>query len=180
MPAVTNAEAALLALLCERPMHGYEIEKTIEDRNMRYWTEVSFYSIYRILRKLEKRGLAQSEIRLSRNNVSQKVYSVTDAGRAAAVDRVKENLSCVEQTIWRVDLSIANLCLISNEEAIECLEKYLGSVDQAIAVYRSLEQFFTEKGYPETDHELAARPLAHLAAEKKWASGYLKMLKKVR
>ncbi|OPY28785.1 MAG: Transcriptional regulator PadR-like family protein [Methanocella sp. PtaU1.Bin125] len=179
MTAISNAEAALLGLLCERPMHGYEIEKTIEDRNMRYWTEVSFYSIYRLLRKLEARGLVQSELKLSRNNVSQKVYAITEAGRTAVVDKVKENLSCVERTISQVDVSVANLCLISNEEAVECLGRYLGSIDEAIAIYQALEKFFIENGYPETDHALALRPLAHLEAEKRWAAGFLKTLKKV-
>jgi len=54
MPDLTNAEAALLGLLSERPMHPYQIEKEVRSRDMRFWTELSMSSIYKLLRKLEK------------------------------------------------------------------------------------------------------------------------------
>ena len=43
---MTNAEFAILSLIFELPRHGYEIEKTIEKRGMREWTEIGFSSIY--------------------------------------------------------------------------------------------------------------------------------------
>ncbi|MCY7144283.1 PadR family transcriptional regulator, partial [Streptococcus gordonii] len=39
-------EELILGLLAEQPRHGYQIEKLIEDREMRRWTEVGFSSIY--------------------------------------------------------------------------------------------------------------------------------------
>jgi hypothetical protein len=59
---MTNAELAILGLIVERPRHGYEIEKVIEERGMREWTEVAFSSIYYILRKLEKKNLIHSRL----------------------------------------------------------------------------------------------------------------------
>ena len=53
---MTNAELAVLSLLVEQPRHGYEIERVIEERGMRDWTEIGFSSIYYVLGKLEKRG----------------------------------------------------------------------------------------------------------------------------
>ena len=55
MNRISNIEAAILGLLCERPQYGYEIEKIIEKRNMRNWTEIGFSSIYYILKKLEEK-----------------------------------------------------------------------------------------------------------------------------
>ncbi|WP_424358599.1 PadR family transcriptional regulator [Methanocella sp. MCL-LM] len=178
MMPVSNAEAALLSLLCEKPMHGYEIEKTIEDRNMRYWTEISFYSIYRVLRKLEEKGLVESQLKLSKNNVSQKVYTVTEPGRVTTREKILHNLSIAERPISPVDLAVANISLLSNSEAIACLERYTSSVDGMIADYRALDDFFQANGYPDTDRALALRPLAHMKAEKAWAIEFLDMLRK--
>lgn len=50
-------EELILGLLAEQPRHGYQIEKLIEDREMRRWTEVGFSSIYYVLDKLEKKSL---------------------------------------------------------------------------------------------------------------------------
>ena len=54
MIEISNAELALLSLIVEQPRHAYEIEQVIEERNMRYWTEIGFSSIYRLLAKLEE------------------------------------------------------------------------------------------------------------------------------
>ena len=60
---MTNAELAILSLIAEVPSHGYKIEQTIETRGMREWTEIGFSSIYYLLKKLEKAGLMESQLR---------------------------------------------------------------------------------------------------------------------
>ena len=57
---MTNAELAILSLVVEQPRHGYDIEQTLVERNMRDWTDVGFSSIYYILGKLETAGLVTS------------------------------------------------------------------------------------------------------------------------
>ncbi|HMK45317.1 MAG TPA: helix-turn-helix transcriptional regulator [Methanocella sp.] len=163
-------------MLCEKPMYGYEIEKAIEDRNMRYWTEVSFFSIYRLLKKLEGKGLAESEIRLGKNNVSQKVYSVTGVGRMVTKGKIMENISEAERIICRVDLSVANISLLTKEEAVGCLRRYVASLDGMIGDYDALESFFRAHGYPETDLALAIRPRMHLITERVWAIDFLSVI----
>lgn len=78
---LTNAEYAVLGLLMERPSHGYDLERTIQTRGMREWTELAFSSIYFILNKLEKRGLAQS--RRDPAKRTRKLYSPTHTGKLA-------------------------------------------------------------------------------------------------
>lgn len=78
---ITNAEYALLGLLMERPSHGYDLERTIQMRGMREWTELAFSSIYFILNKLEKRGLAKSV--KDPDKKTRKIFSATQQGRSA-------------------------------------------------------------------------------------------------
>jgi DNA-binding PadR family transcriptional regulator len=175
MSILSNTEIAILGLICEKPMHGYEIEKTIEDRNMRYWTEISLPSIYKVLKKLEEKELIKSEIKLSKNNVAQKIYTVTEQGFATQKSSLIAILSNVEKTIWRIDLGIANICFLSKQERQECLQKYIASIDESITIYEGVKKFFEEHNYPPSDYALANRPIMHLKAEKEWAKQFIEI-----
>ena len=72
-----DIRAATLALLAEQPMHGYQIIQEITDRSSGVWTP-SPGSVYPTLQHLEDEGLVTVTI-----TEGKKVFSLTDAGRAA-------------------------------------------------------------------------------------------------
>ena len=72
-----DVRSAILALLDDRPMHGYEIIQELEERTGGRWTP-SAGSIYPTLQLLEDEGLATSE-----EVEGRKVYSLTDSGQKA-------------------------------------------------------------------------------------------------
>jgi DNA-binding PadR family transcriptional regulator len=76
-----NVRAAILALLLERPMHGYEMMQELESRTDGMWRP-SAGSIYPTLQMLEDEGLVKSEEVGDRRR-----YSLTDAGRKEAEGR---------------------------------------------------------------------------------------------
>lgn len=51
---LTIADLVILSLLAERPMHGYEVNATLEDRKIREWAPVSRPQIYYSLDKLTR------------------------------------------------------------------------------------------------------------------------------
>lgn len=71
-----DVRAAVLALLAERPMHGYEMIKEIEERSEGAWTP-SAGSIYPTLQMLEDEGLIRGE-----DSGGKRRFALTDAGRA--------------------------------------------------------------------------------------------------
>jgi DNA-binding PadR family transcriptional regulator len=73
-----NVRPAVLALLLERPMHGYEMIQELESRTGGIWRP-SPGSIYPTLQLLEDEGLIEVEATGGR-----KRYTLTDAGRAEA------------------------------------------------------------------------------------------------
>jgi DNA-binding PadR family transcriptional regulator len=75
---------AILAMLEERPMHGYELIQELEARSGGRWRP-SPGSIYPTLQMLEDEGLVTGEEREGR-----RVFSITDAGRAALAARAEE------------------------------------------------------------------------------------------
>jgi len=73
--------AATLALLAERPMHGYEMIKEIEQRTEGLWRP-SAGSIYPMLALLEDEELIRGE-----ESDGKRRFALTDAGREQAQQR---------------------------------------------------------------------------------------------
>ena len=76
-----DVRSAILALLDDRPMHGYEVIQELEERTGGRWTP-SAGSIYPTLQLLEDEGLVTPE-----EVEGRKTYSLTDAGKEAAPER---------------------------------------------------------------------------------------------
>jgi DNA-binding PadR family transcriptional regulator len=79
-----NVRAAIIALLAERPMHGYEIIQELESRTQGIWRP-SAGSVYPTLQLLEDEGLVVSAERDGKRS-----FSLTDAGRALHAERAAE------------------------------------------------------------------------------------------
>ncbi|MEU1460798.1 PadR family transcriptional regulator [Streptomyces sp. NPDC005727] len=75
-----DVRASILALLKERPMHGYEMIQEIAERSGGAW-KPSPGSVYPTLQLLEDEGLIVSE-----SEGGKKLFALTDSGRTAAED----------------------------------------------------------------------------------------------
>jgi DNA-binding PadR family transcriptional regulator len=73
-----DVRAAVLALLAEKPMHGYQIIQEIEERSGGAW-KPSPGSVYPTLQLLADEGVISAE-----ESNGRKTYSLTDEGRKAA------------------------------------------------------------------------------------------------
>jgi DNA-binding PadR family transcriptional regulator len=78
-----DVRSAILALLDDRPMHGYEMITELEERTGGRWRP-SAGSIYPTLQQLEDEGLVSAE-----ETDGKRVFSLTDAGREAAPERTE-------------------------------------------------------------------------------------------
>src|SRR5215467_15811882 len=79
-----DVRAAVLALLAERQMHGYEMIKEIEERTEGAWTP-SAGSIYPTLQLLEDEGLIRGE-----ESEGKRRFTLTDDGATAQAERAGE------------------------------------------------------------------------------------------
>lgn len=73
-----NVKAALLALLADRPMHGYEMISELENRTAGIWRP-SPGSVYPTLQLLEEEGLVTSA-----EQEGKRLFTLTDKGSAEA------------------------------------------------------------------------------------------------
>ena len=73
------AEPAVLLLLRERPVHGYELLEQLPELT---GERVDMGNLYRFLRLLEEEGIVSSEWDDEAPGPSKRVYQLTDEGRA--------------------------------------------------------------------------------------------------
>lgn len=90
-------ELAVLGLLKERAMHGYELRKQLTARLGFFWT-VSFGSLYPTLRKMEKRGFVE-KARPADPGRRKQVYGITAAGERHFLALLEEGSS----SAWEED-----------------------------------------------------------------------------
>ena len=98
-----DVRAAVLVLLAEQPMHGYQLIQEIAEHSGGVW-QPSPGSIYPVLQQLEDEGLVLIE-----QTEGRKVANLTEAGRAY----VEENRAKFEE-VWKA---------LSNEKVDESMQE---------------------------------------------------------
>ena len=122
---ITNAELAILSLVAEQPVHGYQIEQIINERGMREWTEIGFSSIYYLLNKLEKKGWIVSQMQNAiHQGPSRRVFAITLIGLQICKQETLAALSEPRASPSHFQMGLANLPLLDKSEIINALKHY--------------------------------------------------------
>jgi DNA-binding PadR family transcriptional regulator len=111
--------AAILELLAEEPMHGYQIMQELAERTGGMWRP-SPGSIYPTLQQLADEGLVMAE-----DSAGKKVYSLTEEGRAT-----------VEAQAIQVGAAVMQVATAGNEEQLTEAKEILA--DTRSRLYRIL------------------------------------------
>ncbi len=85
-----DVRSAVIALLAEQPMHGYQMIQEISQRSGGAW-KPSPGSVYPTLQQLEDEGLVRAQ-----EQDGRRVYRLTDEGQRVAADRAEEFASLWE------------------------------------------------------------------------------------
>ena len=173
MPEITDAEAALLGLVAEGLRYPYEIEQQVKNRDMRFWTELSMSSIYKLLAKLELKGFVISSTEISPENRLRKIYGLTPAGQTALHKKIEALLSQTEHVRWPLDIGTYNSSLLPPERVRAALEKYRREIQEKIKGYEELLRFLHDSGCLPHRQAVAARPIYLLKAEEEWVKSFL-------
>lgn len=120
-----HKEFVILGLLTENPQgdHAYNINKKIDERGMRAWTnigaDISLSTIYRILDRSENKGLVENYT-VEFDNRERKVYTITDYGIKVLKERVHNT---IKNFTGRKDedfyVAFSMLPLLDTEQIIE-------------------------------------------------------------
>ena len=128
----------ILGLVAEYPngSHAYSVNKRIEERGMRAWTNIGKSSIYRIVNELEEHGLVVS-FEEEHDNRVRKIYKVTDFGFHNLKDKI---YTVLKEFYGRNDedfyVAFSMLPLLSIDEQVEAITS---SIDKIKVHIKELE-----------------------------------------
>lgn len=114
-------ELAILGLLKEGPMHGYELRKQLSQKLGLFW-KVSFGSLYPTLRRLERRGAVVAADADPQTSRRKREYAITETGEQEFLDMLQEGTaSAAEQE--KFSLRLAFFRYLRPEIRIRLLER---------------------------------------------------------
>jgi DNA-binding PadR family transcriptional regulator len=124
-------ELAILGLLKERSMHGYQLSKRLEDTLGGFW-RVSYGSLYPTLKRLEKQGalepvFSREEVRRRKN-----VYRITEKGERLFDELLQE----AGQETWednRFRVRLAFFKYLKPETRIRLLERRRAFLEERLS-----------------------------------------------
>jgi DNA-binding PadR family transcriptional regulator len=171
---MTDAELAVLSLVAEEPRHGYEIERVIEERGVREWTEVGFSSIYYLLKKLEHEGMIEGRLEEAARGPARKVYRVTDAGRVAWHEALLRSLSTPQVQSSGLMVGLSNLSALELDEVLASLRGYHRALGERLAHVEGT--WMCQQPVPFHVEALFDYGVTMLRAEQAWVNGLIDRL----
>jgi DNA-binding PadR family transcriptional regulator len=115
-------ELAVLGLLKERPMHGYQLSRELSDSLGGLW-RVSYGSLYPTLRRLERDGAIASEPGDQRGARRKKVFRITPKGEQIFLELLQETPHDTQTEDARFRMRLAFFRYLPPETRIRLLER---------------------------------------------------------
>jgi len=173
---ISYLEAVVLGILCEKPSYGYEIEATIQDRNIRLWTDIAFSSIYYVLRRLEEQGYVES-VKDEMDGRLRKIYQATTAGEKELASKLGEALSTLEKPQSTFNLGVGFMGRLGLSLSLEHLKQRKTAIRERLDSSREVLERIEARGWPFYIRGLYTKPIALLEAEEAWLEGFMEEIK---
>lgn len=127
-----SARLFVLGVLNQRDAHGYEIKEIAREWRLEKWSDIGYGSIYHALGAVQKEGLIREiAVEQEGGRPPRSVYRITDAGRAALLDLVRETAVTGFDERHPINLAIGFLVLLPAEERAALLEERLRRLEIA-------------------------------------------------
>ncbi len=174
--SISDAELALLSLLMEAPMHGYQMEQVIEERGMREWTPIGFSSIYYLLEKMRGNGWLESELsQRSGKGPARQVFRITPSGEKIWRESVLAALSNPTRTSGNFILGLANIMMFDRGELVDAIGGYRGQLLERLThVQAKLDSY--DSDLPWEIEALFDYSIFQIKAELDWVEKFIREL----
>ncbi len=173
---ISDAELALLSLLMESPMHGYQIEQTVEERGMREWTPIGFSSIYYLLEKMKGTGwLSSSLSQASGKGPARQIFQLTSAGKKIWKAAVLNALENPQRAYGNFILGLANIALLDREEILKAVNRHRFQLqERRTHVQRKLDSY--SDNLPWEVAQLFSSSLSQISCELAWLDDFIQQI----
>jgi DNA-binding PadR family transcriptional regulator len=123
-------ELAILGLLKERPMHGYQLNRELAEQLGGLW-RVSYGSLYPSLRRLERQGAITSEPGTGTRRKT--VYTITDEGERLFLELLQEPPQEGQTEDARFRVRLAFFRYLPPETRVRLLERRRQGLEDRLA-----------------------------------------------
>ncbi|ORV64658.1 hypothetical protein AWC06_06250 [Mycobacterium fragae] len=175
---LTSLGISVLALVRERPMHGYEMFQTLVRRHADRIVKVRPGSLYHAVDRLSEEKLIRRAATAREGNRPERVvYEITDAGAEALGERVRELIATPVHEFPQLVVALAEVDTLDMGTAAIAVDDRIGALEARVAEIMALRDAgVTPAGY------LAALDylLAMMQTEVSWLRGFARSLRSGR
>ncbi len=125
-------ELAILGLLKERSMHGYQLSKRLTDSLGGFW-RVSYGSLYPTLKRLERQGAVEQVFDRQEVGRRKNVYRITEAGEVLFRELLEESGPDATGEDNRFRVRMAFFKYLSPETRIRLLERRRAFLEERLS-----------------------------------------------
>lgn len=135
-------EMAVLGLLKERTMHGYELKKELTAKLGQLW-QVSYGSLYPTLRRLEAGGAVERVFPKGEVKRRKNVYRITPVGEEMFGEALREQSAISDDT--RFGLKLAFFRYLNPDARVELLERRRAYLTEKLVQIRAQIRAYRER-----------------------------------
>jgi DNA-binding PadR family transcriptional regulator len=136
---VTSLGISVLALLRERPMHGYEMFQTLVARHGERILKVRPGSLYHVVYRLaDEKLIRQTGTGRAGNRPERTTYELTDAGLDALTERVRELVAHPVNEFDKFVVALAEIHHLDPITAVESLRSRISVLETSADELRAL------------------------------------------
>jgi DNA-binding PadR family transcriptional regulator len=130
-------ELAILGLLMEKPMHGYELKKRLSFMLGHFWT-VSYGSLYPALKRLEKASAIERAYSVKEKTRNRNVFRVTKAGEKEFMRLLADSSGTTTfADAEKFDIRLAFFQYLEPETRLSLLEKRRALLEEQVAKFKA-------------------------------------------
>jgi DNA-binding PadR family transcriptional regulator len=140
---------AVLSYLVQRPMHPYELSRTLRDNGDDRSIRFNHGSLYMVVQQLAKAGfIAEQEINREGQRPERTVYALTDAGRAELRDWLRDLVEEPQHEYPHFVAALSFIGALPPSEAVPLLRRRLDRLGEQRAEIRALVDGALASGVP--------------------------------
>ncbi|WP_055492997.1 PadR family transcriptional regulator [Streptomyces sp. TP-A0356] len=169
---------AVMATLCQKPMHPYEIAQTLRRQGKDISTKINYGSLYTVVQNLEKHGFVEvTEVERQGNRPERTIYGLTDAGRQEMTEWISDLMAVPVKEFPIFETALSLMGVLHPDEVVRLLEERLKNLEvQAASARGALEKLY--ETLPRLFLVEAEYQLHMVEAQAQWVRGFLEEIEK--
>ena len=129
---------AVLATLWQKPMHPYEMARTLRRQGKDTSTKINYGSLYTVVQNLQKHGFVKvTDVERQGNRPERTIYGLTDEGREELTEWMSDLLAVPAKEYPIFETALSLLGALPPDEVVRLLAERLQSLEVEVASGRA-------------------------------------------